>query len=261
MRFENKKILITGSSSGIGKELAIAFAKEGADIVVNYSHRKEEAEAIGEEIRKIGRDALVIKADVSKKAEVEAMVEEAWNYFGKIDVLVSNSGITTECSLLNLSEEKWNEILGVNLNGTFFCDSAVARKMVKFGIKGHIINISSSNAFSVEVNRGAYNTSKGGVNLLTQSFAAELGRFGIHVNAVAYGSISGTNIAGDLFKDSRNFMSTVIDKTPLGYIAVPSESVGPVMFLASEESSFVQGEILKADGGITIWKFNDELRG
>lgn len=260
MRFEDKIVFITGSSSGIGKEIALAFAKEGADVVINYYSREKEAKEIAEQIIKMGRRALVIKADVSKKNDVVEMIEKIWNYYGRIDVFVNNSGITKEVSLLSITEEQWDCILNVNLKGAFLCNQAVARKMVENKIKGHIINISSSNAFEVEINRGAYNTSKGGLNLLTKSFAAELGRFGIHVNGVAYGSISGTNIAGDFFDKDGETVKKVINKTPLGYIADTKESVGPVFFLASEESSYVQGEIILIDGGLTTIKFNEELK-
>jgi len=259
MRLENKVALITGSSSGIGKEIAVGFAVEGADIVVNYSKSEKDAEDVASTIAAMGRKVIVIKADVSKKPEVDKMVDEAWDRFGKIDILVNNAGITTECSLLALSEEQWDKILGVNLKGTFLCDAAVARKMVEGKIKGHIINISSVNAVEVEVNRGPYNTSKGGVDLLTKSFAAELGRFGIHVNGIAYGSISGTKIAGEFF-DSGAIMEKLIDKTALGYVGVTSECLGPALFLATSESSYVQGEIIVVDGGMSIMKFNDRLK-
>ena len=259
MRLENKVALITGSSSGIGKELAVGFAKEGADIIVNYNHREKEAQETADSVKALGKRAIVIKADVSKKIEVEAMFEKAWYHFGRIDILVSNSGITTECSLLSLSEEKWDEIIGVNLKGAFLCDSAVARRMIKDKVKGHIINISSVNSVEVEINRGPYNTSKGGVDLLTKSFAAELGRYGIHVNGIAFGSISGTNIAGEFF-DSGNIIDKIIDKTPLGYIGSKKECIGPALFLATDESSYMQGEIIVVDGGISILKYGDDLK-
>lgn len=259
MRLQDRVALITGSSSGIGKELAIGFAEEGADIIVNYNRREKEAQDTASSVRAFGRDALVIKADVSKKTEVESMVDEAWRRFGRIDILVNNSGITTECSLLSLSEEKWDLIIGVNLKGTFLCDSAVGRRMVQDKIEGHIINISSVNAIEVEVNRGPYNTSKGGVDLLTKSFAAELGRYGIHVNGIAFGSISGTNIAGEFF-DNGGIIEKIMDKTPLGYIGSTSECIGPAIFLATDESSYVQGEIIVVDGGLSIQKYGDDLR-
>jgi len=260
MRLENKVALITGSSGGIGKEIAIGFAKEGADIVVNYAHSEKDAHEVARSIEALGRRAIVVKADVSKKQDVDRMVDTAWNEFGKIDILVSNAGITKECSLLALSEETWDRILGVNLKGTFLTNSAVARKMVEAKIRGHIINISSVNAVEVEVNRGPYNTSKGGVDLLTKSFAAELGRYGIHVNGIAYGSISGTNIAGEFF-DAGHIIDTILSKTALGYIATTSECVGPALFLATNDSSYIQGEIIVVDGGVSIMKFNDELKG
>ena len=259
MRLENKIALITGSSCGIGKEIALGFAREGADIIVNYSKSDKDAQEVAGLIEAIGRKALVIQADVSKRYDVERMIDKAWDYFGRIDILVNNAGITTECSLLALSEDQWDRIIGVNLKGTFLCGAAVAKKMVRDKIKGYMINISSVNAVEVEVNRGPYNTSKGGVDLLTKSFAAELGRFGIHVNGIAYGSISGTKIAGEFF-DSGTIIEKVIDKTALGYIGTTNECIGPALFLATSESSYMQGEIIVVDGGLSIMKFNDQLK-
>jgi 3-oxoacyl-[acyl-carrier protein] reductase len=258
MRLKNKIALVTGSSSGIGKAIAIGFAKEGADIIINYLHRKKEADEVADTIKSLGRKVLVFKADVSKKNDVENMISDAWNSFGQIDILINNSGITIERSLLGLSEEEWDNIIDVNLKGTFLCNSEVARRMVKNKIKGHIINISSVNSIEVEINRGVYNTSKGGIDLLTKSFAAELGRYGIHVNGIAFGSISGTNIAGEFF-DNSEIIEKIIDKNPLGYIGNTEECVGPAVFLASKDSNYVQGEILVVDGGLTILKYGDKL--
>jgi len=131
--------------------------------------------------------------------------------------------------------------------------------MIKNNIKGHIVNISSVNAVEVEINRGPYNTSKGGVDLLTKSFAAELGRYGIHVNGIAFGSISGTNIAGDFF-DNSGIIDKIMDKTPLGYIGNTRECLGPALFLASDDSSYMQGEIIVVDGGLSILKYGDVLK-
>lgn len=259
MRLENKIALITGSSSGIGKEIAIGFAKEGADIIVNYNHREKEANEVASIIKNLGRNVIVIKANVSNKNEVEHMIENSWDHFGQIDILVNNAGITTECSLLSLSEEKWDKIMGVNLKGTFLCNASVAKRMVKNGIKGHIINISSVNSIEVEINRGVYNASKGGIDLLTKSFAAELGRYGIHVNGIAFGCIGGTNIAGKFF-DNSVIIEKILDKNPLGYIGNTKECVGPAIFLATEDSSYMQGEMMVVDGGLTVLKYGDKLK-
>ena len=254
MRLENKVALVTGSSSGIGKGIAIGFAKEGADIIVNYNRRGDLANEVAKIIESLGRKVIVAKANVSNSDEVNNMVNRGWDEFGKIDILVNNAGITLECPLLELSEENWDNVLNVNLKGTFLCSKAVARKMVENKVKGKIINISSTNAIEVEINRGVYNTSKGGINLLTRSLASELGRFGINVNGIAFGSIRGTNIDGG-FLDNSEVVEKIIDKTPLGYIGSVDECVGPAIFLATDDSKYVQGEIIVVDGGSTILKF------
>lgn len=257
MRLKEKVVLVTGSSSGIGKAIALGFANEGANVIVNYNHRKESANEVVGDIKKLGRKSIAIKADVSKIGEVNNLVNKAWNEFGKIDVLINNAGITKKCSLLDISEKMWDDIINVNLKGTFLCSQAIARKMVENKIKGKIVNISSINSVEVEINRGPYNTSKGGVNLLTKSLAVELGRFGISVNGIILGTIAGTNIAGDFFNNEK-IIKKILTKTPVGYIGRPEDVVGPALFLATDDSRYVQGELIVVDGGLSILKFGED---
>jgi len=256
MRLKDKVALITGSSSGIGKGIAIGYAKEGANIIVNYNHRKEAANEVAKIIKNLGRKAIVIKADVSNKDEVDNMVNKGIEEYGKIDILVNNSGITKECLLLNLSEEMWNKIINVNLKGAFLCSQAVAKKMINSNTKGKIINISSNNSFMVEPKRGPYCISKGGMDTLTKSLAAELGSYGINVNGMALGTIKGTNIAGDFF-ENKEIIAKIVANIPLGRLGTVEDCVGPAIFLASEESSYFQGETIVMDGGLTILEFSD----
>ena len=256
MKLKNKIVLVTGSSSGIGKAIALGFAREGADVIINYNTRKNAANEVAETIKQLGRRAIVFKADVSNKEEVDNMVNKGWFEFGRIDVLVNNSGITTESSLLNLSEEMWDKILNVNLKGVFLCSQSIARKMVENNIKGKIINISSMNTVSIELNRGPYNASKGGVNLLTKSFAVELATFGIKVNGIILGAISNTNIGGD-YLDNKEIVKKILNKTPVGFIGKPDDVIGPALFLATDDSRYMQGALIVVDGGFSISRFGN----
>jgi len=254
MRLKNKVALVTGSSSGIGKEIALNFAKEGANIIVNYHTRFESAQEVAKKIRQMGRKAIVIKADVSNLDEVANMVNIGWEKYGKIDILVNNSGITRKCSIIDTKLEQWNEVLNVNLTGVYLCSRIVAKKMIQNCIHGKIINISSINSYQVEINRGSYNTSKGGINSLTRSLAVELGPYHINVNAIAFGNIAGTNIDSEFLKD-KDVVAEIINRTPLRYIGTVEDSVGPTLFLATEDSKYIQGEIIVVDGGMTILQF------
>lgn len=254
MRLKGKVVLVTGSSSGIGKGIALNFAKEGANVIVNYHKRVESAHEVAREIKRLGREAIVVKADVSSADEVSNMVSIGWEKFGKIDILVNNSGITRRCSLIETELEQWNDILNVNLTGVYLCSQAVAKKMVQDGIYGKIINISSINSYQVEVNRGPYNASKGGVNALTRSLAVELGPHHINVNAIAFGNIAGTNIDSE-FLMNKDIVTGIIARTPLRYIGTVEDCVGPALFLATDDSKYVQGEIIVVDGGMTILQF------
>ena len=254
MRLRDKVVLVTGSSSGIGRGIAIGFAKEGAHVIVNYHRRKDSAKEVVKIIEGLERRAIAIGADVSNAKEVEKLVNQGWAEFGKIDILVNNSGITKECPLQKLSEELWDRILNVNLKGYFLCSQTVSRKMVENKIHGTIINISSVNAFQVEPNRGAYDISKGGINTLTKSLAVELGPYNIRVNGIALGTITGTNIDGDFFGDSE-ISDRIIAKVPLGCLGTVDDCVGPAIFLASDDSHYIHGETIVVDGGLSVKQY------
>lgn len=185
MKLKKKTALITGSSRGIGRAIALGFAKEGADLAVNYYTENESAKQVVQRAISMGRRAISLQADVGRIEEIQRLVEEAWRFLGRIDILVNNAGIVLASSFLDMTEEIWNRTLAVNLRGAFFCSQMVAKKMIDNKIKGKIINVSSANSFQVEINRSAYNTSKGGLDAVTLSMAAELGPYGINVNGIA----------------------------------------------------------------------------
>jgi NAD(P)-dependent dehydrogenase (short-subunit alcohol dehydrogenase family) len=252
MRLEGKNALITGSSRGIGRAIALGLAKEGADVVINYHSHKESAEKIVRIIRSLGRRAISIKADVGQMNDINKLVEKAWNFLGKIDIMVNNAGIVLASSFLKMPEDIWDRTLSVNLKGTFFCSQMVAKKMIENKIKGKIINVSSANAFQVEIDRSVYNASKGGMDAVTLSMAAELGPYGINVNGIAPGYIAGTEIGPKEFLKSKAIQAEYLNKIPLGRFGEVDDCVGAVVFLASNEANYIHGHTIVIDGGLTI---------
>jgi len=172
--------------------------------------------------------------------------------FGKIDILVNNAGVSPNDSFLEMSEETWDRVLSINLKGAFLCSQAVATKMIENKIPGKIINVSSINAFQVELNKTHYSVSKAGLNILTTSMAVELGPYGINVNGIAPGVITGTDIGPEEFWGNPRLMEAFILKTPLGKLGTVEDCVGAAVFLASDDSKYVQGHTIVIDGGLTI---------
>ncbi len=256
MQLKNKVALVTGSSSGIGKSIAIGMAKEGARVIINDNIGKKEAEEVVKIIEKTGSTAIAVKADVSRKEEVNNLINTGWEKFGKIDILVSNAGIAHDTFFLEIKEEEWDRTINVNLKGAFLCGQAVAQKMIKSGIKGKIINMASVNGFQSEKGRVSYDSSKGGLSALTRSMAVELGKYGINVNAIAPGVISGTNIdADDTFFNNKDTINKVLDMTPINRLGTVEDCANVAIFLASDKSDFIHGEVIVLDGGLTILQF------
>lgn len=244
MKLKNKVALVTGSSRGIGKAIAELFAKEGAKVVINYSKSKKEAEVVVKKIESLGSKAIAIKCDVSQEKEVIKMVDEAIKKFGKIDILVNNAGIVFDIPLFEKTVEQWNKTLNTNLVGPFLCSKYVSKQM-ESNSSGNIINISSSNGIdSFCPDSADYDSSKAGINILTKNMAQELGPK-IRVNAIAPGWVN-TDINKGLPKD---FVKVETDKIILGKFANPDEIAQVALFLASDDSSFITGSILVADGG------------
>lgn len=247
MRLLEKNVLITGASKGIGRALALGCAREGANVVINYHTDREGAEATAAEVRALGRVALIVKADVGKVREVERMFARAQKAFPRLDVLINNAGLTGWSELFATTEAKWDLVLDTNLKGTFFCSLAAARWMRETG-GGAIINISTNCAALGVKNLVAYATSKAGLHGLTKQLAVELAPVGIRVNTFAPGPI---NVDRNLHDDPayRDVWGGVV---PLGRTGEPEEMVGPAVFLASAESSYVTGQVFYADGGWSV---------
>lgn len=244
MRFKEKVILITGSSRGIGRATAIAFAHEGANIAVNYVKDKSAAEQTVAEIKALGVDAIAVQADVASENDVRKMVEEVIAQFGRIDILVNNAGIVFDVPILEKTVDQWERTLRVNLIGTFLCTKYVVPHM-KGNVGASIINISSTNGLdSLSPESADYDASKSGVISLTKNFAQALAP-DIRVNTIAPGWIN-TDINKDL---SEKYVESETEKIALKRWGRPEEIAKAVLYLASEDASFVTGATLVVDGG------------
>jgi len=243
-----KKALVTGGSRGIGRGIVLALAKQGADVAVNYHSKAEEAEAVVSEVKKLGREAFAVQADVSSAQSVAKMFEEIKAKWGKLDILANNAGIaSSSVSIEQTTEEQWDTVLDTNLKGQFLC----AREAVKLMAPGaKIINTASIASGGVGVGFGraaGYVASKGGVVGLTEDLATELAPKGVNVNAVAPGIIE-TDMTRDFIADpnvQKNFLSHI----PKGRFGKPEDVAAAVAFLASDEADYITGTVLYIDGG------------
>jgi len=245
MRLKEKVALITGAGTGIGYGLALGLAKEGAKIIANYCRSKEGAEEVAGRIKKAGGEAVAVQADVSRIEEVDHLVEKATEIFGRVDILINNAGIALWKPFLEIEEELWDRTIDTNLKGTFLCSQRVAREMVKTG-GGKIINITSSGGHAALEYLAAYCASKGGITLLTMEMAMELAPYKINVNAVGPGSIE---IERNL-RDDPDYNETHKGFIPFGRVGKPEDLVGAVVFLSSEDSNYITGQVLYVDGGM-----------
>ena len=251
MRLKGKVALITGSSRGIGKEFAIGFAKEGADVIIN-GRNLEKAKVVAKEIEGLGVKSMAIGADVSLSQDVTRMVEEAINVFGRIDLLVNNAGVNPFLlEAEKIKEEGWDQVLDVNLKGVFLCCQTVGKKMIQQG-GGKIINISSAAGILGEQGLLPYCVSKAGVMVLTRILAYEWSRYNILVNAIAPGVVAGGMNTPILNKEI--LVSGLIQQVPLKRLGNPEEIVKIALFLASEDSSYINGTTIVADGGMTGYR-------
>jgi len=244
---KDKVVLVTGSAQGIGKAIAIKFAKAGAKIALNdIEAQKENLEKVKKEIEEMGGEAKYYFADVSKYEEVEKMIKEIEKDFGRLDVLVNNAGIIKDRTLAKMTLDEWKAVIDVNLTGTFNCTKAALALIV--ANQGCIINISSIVGERGNFGQTNYAASKGGIIGFTKSLAKELGRFGVRVNAVSPGFIE-TKMAETV---PENIKLAVKQLTALGRFGKPEEVANVVFFLATEEASFITGEIIHVDGGLAI---------
>jgi 3-oxoacyl-[acyl-carrier protein] reductase len=247
MRLEGKAALVTGASRGIGREIALELAREGASVAVNYAGSEAKALEVVDAIKAMGRDAFAIQADVSSSDSVTDMVKEAVERFGKLDILVNNAGITKDNLLMRMKESEWDDVININLKGVFLCTKAVTRQMMKQR-NGRIINISSIVGVSGNPGQANYVAAKSGVIGLTKTTAKELSSRGITVNAIAPGFIT-TDMTDKLNEDVKTEM---LKQIPLARFGEPRDIARTVIFLASEDGAYLTGQTLHVDGGMVM---------
>lgn len=258
MKLEKKKVIVTGSSRGIGRSIALHCGKAGADVVVNYHSSTQKANAVAEKIRSMGRKALVIQADVAESSAVKKMVDEAIQEFGRIDILVNNAGIVLKDPMEQLSERDWNRVMNVNLRGPFLCSKYAGRQMIEQE-SGVIINIASISGLHPEINMGAYSISKAGLIRLSEILAIEWAKYNIRVNAVCPGPVQ-TPMMKEAYEDPDLYKART-EAIPMKRFAKPEEIAKLVTFLASEDASYITGEQVVIDGGSlrSMYYLIDEL--
>jgi len=243
MRLLDKKAIVTGAGQGIGRAIALEMAREGADVAVaemNSESRGQTCMAV----EALGRKAVSVQVDVADAKQVHAMVEQVLKEWGRIDVLVNNAGFDRGATLLKVNEDDWDAVLGVHLKGTFNCIQAVAPHMIEKGY-GKIVNLSSVWGKSGAIAEIAYSSAKAGIIGLTKSVARELARHQINVNVVLPGLILTPTIA----KMAEKYQKMIIEQTPLRRIGQPEEVAHVVVFLASDEASYMTGAAVEVTGG------------
>lgn len=246
MRLEGKVAFITGGARGIGKAIALEFARQGSDIAIGDVNAEEMLKTQGE-IESLGRKCLSLSLDVTKPQSAEDAVNKILDKFTKVDILVNNAGITRDTLLLRMSETDWDAVLNVNLKGAFNCLKAVSRPMIK-ARSGRIINIASIIGLIGNAGQANYAASKAGVIALTKTAAKELASRGINVNAVAPGFIQ-THMTDKLTAEQKEKMLAVI---PLARMGSPEDVARVSLFLASEESAYITGQTIVVDGGMVM---------
>lgn len=242
-----KVAIVTGAGTGIGVGIVEALAAAGAAVVISYHSSAEGAEKLAARLRERGARVLVQGCDVRDYAQVGALFAAAIATFGRVDILVNNSGITEPHSVLEMTPEEWDKTLNINLRGNFFCTQHAARQMIAQGTGGRIINLSSVHGFAAAPDHSHYEASKGGINLFTKACAIELAPHNIQVNAIAPGAIE----VPRFFTFDNYDREEWGERIPAGRVGMPSD-IGPLaVFLASEGASYITGQIIWVDGGMT----------
>ncbi|WP_343346401.1 3-oxoacyl-[acyl-carrier-protein] reductase [Terrisporobacter petrolearius] len=244
---QEKCAVITGASRGIGRKIAIKYAKEGANIVLNYRNSETEALQLKEELDKLGSNTLIVKANVSNFEEAEKLIKEAKEVFGRVDILVNNAGITKDNLIMRMKEEDFDSVIDVNLKGAFNCLKAVTPIMIRQK-SGKIINMSSVVGVIGNAGQVNYCASKAGLIGMTKSLAREIGGKNINVNAIAPGFID-TDMTKVLSEDQKkNIMSQV----PLKRLGQAEDIANLALFLASNQSDYITGQVIHVDGGMAM---------
>lgn len=247
MCLTGKTAVVTGGSRGIGRAICIELAKQGANVVVNYSGSEAKAAEVVKEIEALGTKAVAIQANVADSAAVESLMKKALEMFGTIDILVNNAGITRDNLLMRMKEQEWDDVMDTNLKGVFLCTKAVTRQMMKQRA-GRIINISSIVGVAGNPGQANYVAAKAGVIGLTKTTAQELASRNILVNAIAPGFIT-TEMTDALPEEIKE---TMLKQIPLAKLGQPEDIAKAVVFLASDSANYITGQTLHIDGGLVM---------
>ncbi|MDQ6661923.1 MAG: SDR family oxidoreductase [Chloroflexota bacterium] len=250
MQFDQKVVIVTGSDSGIGRAIAIEFAKEGATVVINYAHSQDKAQEVQQTIEKNNGKAIVIQADVSQYAQVTGLIQQTVERFDRLDIMVNNAGMEIHSGFLDVTEEQWDRVLGVDLKGAFFCAQAAAREMVKRKTAGRIINISSVHEDLPMPQNSPYCCAKGGLRMMTRTVCLELAPHNITMNNIAPGAVD-TPIDADVKADPQKF-AALLQEIPLHRMGQPEEIAKLATYLASDAAAYVTGSTYVIDGGLSV---------
>ncbi|TYT22815.1 3-oxoacyl-[acyl-carrier-protein] reductase [Dictyoglomus thermophilum] len=245
--FRDKVALVTGGSRGIGRAIVLSLAKEGAKVLINYKGNEKAAMETLEEVKKIGAEGEIFRADVSVEEEVEKMFNFILEKWGRLDILVNNAGITKDNLLIRMKNEEWEQVINTNLKGVFYCTRAAVKIMLKQRY-GRIINVSSVIGLRGNIGQANYAAAKAGIIGFTKAVAREVASRGITVNAVAPGFIL-TDMTEVL---SEEMKKKVLEEIPMGRFGNPEDVANVVKFLASDEASYITGVVLSIDGGLSI---------
>jgi 3-oxoacyl-[acyl-carrier protein] reductase len=246
MKVKDKVALVTGSSRGVGRAIAIGYAQEGAKVVVNYTSNEKAALEVVENIKTLGSHAIAVKADVASKADVDKLVKAAKDEFGRIDILVNNAGFTRPAMMLKMTEDEWDQVVDLHMKGAFLCAQAVANIM-KDQKSGKIINVTSVAGIVGTVGQINYSAAKGGVISMTKSMARELARYNICVNVISLGIVA-TDMTEKIRTDEK-LREVYMNRILLKRFAEAGDIAPAFVFLGSDDASYITGQLLCVDGG------------
>jgi glucose 1-dehydrogenase len=247
-QLDQKVAIVTGSDSGIGRGIAIEFAKEGATVVINYAHAKDKADEVLRTIQQSDGKAIVIQADVSQYQQAMGLIQQTVERFNRLDIMVNNAGMEIHGPFVEVSEEQFDRVVGVDLKGAFFCAQAAAREMIKRKIPGRIINISSVHEDLPMPQNVPYCCAKGGLRMLMRTICLELAPYNITVNNIGPGAIN-TPIDRDVEADPEK-MAALLKEIPLHRMGQPEEVGKLALYLASDAAAYVTGSTYFIDGGL-----------
>ncbi len=246
MRLKGKSAVVTGGGRGVGRAISLAFAREGADVVVNYATRVESAQEVVREIEKLGQKAVAAKGNVANHEDSERIIGASIDHFGKIDVLVNNAGVSRPAMLFKMTEQQWDEVVDVHLKGAFLCTRAASKYFMEQQY-GRIINVTSVAGIVGTTGQINYASAKGGLVAFTKSCARELAKFGVTANIISLGIVS-TEMTHRLQEDPK-LREVYLRRILLNRYAEPEDVAPPFVFLASDEARYITGQLLCVDGG------------